>query len=185
MEPDKDTLLLSELREGKSGAFQQIYEVYWEDLFIYVSRVLGEESDAEDIVQEVFVNLWRIKDNVSHINSLKAYLLKMAKNRVVKFLMKKQHTKECSASLHEYLQESQENLEQRIIVNELSAIIDSEIAALPTKMRQIFLLSRKDCLFHKEIASMLEISDQTVKKQINNSIKYLKTRLKHILSIML
>ena len=72
MEADKDKLLRNNLIEGKKNAFEEIYETYWEDLYIYVARILDHESEVEDIVQEVFVKLWRIKDKIHRIDSLKA-----------------------------------------------------------------------------------------------------------------
>ncbi|MNY64348.1 RNA polymerase sigma factor [compost metagenome] len=60
---------------------------------------------------------------------------------------------------------------------ELSALIEREILALPPKMREVFELSRKGNLTHKEIAVKLNISEKTVKKQVNNSLKVLRTKL--------
>lgn len=180
MELDRDQMFISNLVEGKENAFKQIYEAYWEDLYSYVARILEHGPEVEDIVQEVFVKLWRIKDNIGHVNSLKAYLLVMTKNSVLKYLSKKQSQIIYGESIKEFANDMYADPEQETYANQLSTIIDVEIAALPSKMQQIFLLSRKQQLSHKEIAELLEISDQTVKKQINNTLKLLRHRLKNI-----
>src|SRR5690606_9505354 len=102
----------------------------------------------------------------------------MAKNNVMKYLAKQQNKHANHEFFTEYASATNDNPEQKIIANQLSSIIDAEIATLPPKMQQIFVLSRKNHLSHKEIAEILEISDQTVKKQISNTLKYLKHRLK-------
>lgn len=181
MEADKDKLLRNNLIEGKKNAFEEIYETYWEDLYIYVARILDHESDVEDIVQEVFVKLWRIKDKIHQIDSLKAYLLIMAKNTVFKYLSKKQNRLMYEGRLQEFANVQHLDPEQEFYSTQLANIIDVEIASLPTKMQRIFLLSRKHQLSHKEIATLLQISDQTVKKQINNSLRYLKERIRKII----
>lgn len=177
---NRDRLLISELAESKEDAFKQIYDAYWEDLYSYVARILNHESEVEDIVQEVFVNLWRLKARIYHIHSLKAYLLIMAKNSVIKHLSKKQYKVTYGLDSMEALEIPDGDPEQQFLYNQLSSIIDAEIAALPNKMQEIFILSRKHQLSHKEIAEKLDISDQTVKKQINNTLRLLRHRLKNI-----
>src|SRR5690606_16277594 len=79
--------------------------------------------------------------------------------------------------LVEFYGSSERNTEWSVGAKELSALLDAEIENLPERMREVFLLSRKEHLSYKEIAERLNISDQTVKKQIYNSLKYLRLKI--------
>ncbi|MNL17944.1 RNA polymerase sigma factor [compost metagenome] len=67
-------------------------------------------------------------------------------------------------------------------MNELTRLIDKEVSALPQKMKEIFEMSRNQELSHREIAAQLNISDHTVKKQINNAIKILRPKITSLLA---
>lgn len=177
MESNRDKLLLSALCRGDEKAFNKLYDHYWEHLFIYVARIVGNDTDAEDIVQEVFVTLWKIREKLDHVNSLKAYLIIIARNRALKHILDCRNKQSYMDSFACFLESHENTTEQAISSNELSSLIDAEISLLPSKMQEIFILSRKESLSHKEIARQLDISHLTVKKQISNSIKYLKLKL--------
>ena len=177
MESNRDKELLSELCSGDQKAFNKLYDFYWEHLFIYVARIVGNDTDAEDIVQEVFVTLWKIREKLDHVNSLKAYLIIIARNRALKHMLDCRNKQSYMDSFAGFLECHENTTEQAISSNELSSLIDAEISLLPSKMQEIFILSRKESLSHKEIARQLDISHLTVKKQISNSIKYLKLKL--------
>lgn len=177
MESNRDKLLLSELCSGDEKAFNKLYDYYWEHLFIYVARIVGNDSDAEDIVQEVFAAVWKIKERLDHVNSLKAYLIVIARNRALKHMLDSKNKRAYIDSFASFAASHENTTDQAIGLNELSSLIDAEISMLPSKMQEIFILSRNESMSHKEIARQLDISHLTVKKQISNSIKYLKLKL--------
>jgi len=183
MELDNEKLLLLELSKGNEKAFNKLYDVYWERLFSYVVRIVETNTEAEDVTQEVFITLWNMRKKLPVIRSLNSYLLVMARNRAVKHMLQSTNERKYLDSLAAYLDVNHENsVEQALIANDLSSFIDKEIADLPLKMQEIFILSRKQGLSNKEIAQKLTISDHTVKKQINNSIKHIRAKLDNLLS---
>ncbi|MGJ1536295.1 RNA polymerase sigma factor [Sphingobacterium multivorum] len=172
-----DLNTLSLLADGDEAIFSQVYESYWEDLFKYVMRILNDLDETADIVQESFISFWEIKAQVPRIRSLKAYLFILARNKAFKRLkekLKNQHLVEQMSSFYaEHGATSPESME----LKELSDWIDTEINKLPERMREVFILSRKQYLSYQEIAQLLNISDQTVKKQIYNSLKFLRQHI--------
>lgn len=172
-----DKILLQKLYSGNEEAFNKLYNTYWENLFIYVARIVESEEDAEDIVQETFVTLWKIRSKVLDIQSIKAYLIVMARNQALKHMLNNKNKQAYLDSFAQFAVKYENTIEQAVIANELSSLIDEEISSLPSKMQEIFILSRKEELSYKEIASKLGISDLTVKKQISNSIKQLRLKL--------
>lgn len=185
MRTNADELLLFQLSKGSEQAFSKLYDTYWEGLFLYVMGILGEENEAEDVVQDVFITLWRIKTQLTHVRVLRSYLMSMARNKAVKQLFRHKSRVEYLDDFGDFADKYEQSAEQKLITNELSGYIDREIANLPAKMQEVFILSRKEGLSNKEIAKRLSISPHTVKKQINNSIKQIRGRLGYLTFILL
>ena len=172
-----DDRLLTLLRDDDKQAFDLIYNRYWEQLFVYVAKVITDRDNAKDIVQEIFVSLWFRRMNLSDIDSLQAYLFTAARYKGLTYIKDNIHKNKYLVSLKQFFNEECDSVSQQIEANELSLLIDDEIATLPPKMREVFILSRKENLSHKLISEKLMISDKTVKKQINNVLKHLRLKL--------
>lgn len=180
-----DELLLFELSRGSERAFSKLYDIYWEYLFAYVLGIVREENDTEDVVQDVFITLWSIRTQLTRVRALRPYLITVARNKAVKHILRHKNREEYLGAFADFADVYEQSVDQALVVNELSGYIDREIANLPAKMQEIFVLSRKEGLSHKEIAERLSISPHTVKKQINNSIKYLRDKLRYLFFILL
>lgn len=179
----QDAELFLLIKNGDQGAFAELYERYWEALFRHALRMTKDNAQAEDIVQEVFIALWaRIeKSEITFIVS--SYLYTMVRN---KFLNLVQHQSVCNNYLHSlsnFLLKGESSTDHKCRENQLKLKIEQEVAQLPSKMRTVFELSRKDFKTHKEIALLLNISDKTVKKQVSNAVKVLRLKLGSIISI--
>jgi RNA polymerase sigma factor (sigma-70 family) len=99
------------------------------------------------------------------------------RNKVFKLIEKGKVRNDYIASIAQFATEASTATLDEIDERAIAAIIEKEIQNLPPKMREVFELSRKGNLSHKEIAGQLNISDKKVKKQINNAIKILKSKL--------
>jgi len=175
-----DESLVSALAGGDADAFTIIYERYWDRLLVYVMRVIRRQSDAEDIVQELFVSLWRRRQELHIERSLSTYLYNSARYLSIRHIEK-------NSTYAQYLDRlamqmtadpaDSRGVESDIFGRELEGRIDGLIAQLPEKMREVFVLSRKHHLSYKEIAERLSISEETVRKQVYKSLKILREGL--------
>jgi RNA polymerase sigma-70 factor (ECF subfamily) len=171
--PD-DEKLFRLLCEGDKAAFDQIYNLYWQRLFLYVVKVIRDSDAAEDIVQEIFVSLWLRRKEITEQRTLSGYLFTAARFKGINFVQDQLKKGKHVESLIDYFKAPQNGLDDLMDAKELNRIINNEIEKLPSKMRDVFVLSRRDQLSHKEISEKLQISDKTVKKQINNALKHFK-----------
>lgn len=176
--PNDDELFCL-LCEGDLDAFDQIYNAYWQKLFLYVVKVIRDKEAAEDIVQEIFVSLWSRREEISDQRTLSGYLFTAARFKGINFVQDQLKKGQHLDSLIDHFTARQDTLNESIEARELNAIIDDEIEKLPAKMRDVFVLSRREQLSHKEISDKLQISDKTVKKQINNALKHFRMVLNH------
>ncbi|MHA4806965.1 RNA polymerase sigma factor [Flavitalea flava] len=170
---DEQLLLL--LRQGEEGAFTEIYGRYWEQMALYVLKVIRSEDEARDIVQEVFVSIWRRRADLVIKGPLIAYLLKSVRNLSLRFIERNLNRNQFLATLTDHLQLGNDLPAVNLIeFRQLEERVDRAIAALPPKMREIYRLSRQENLSYREIAQKLGIAETTVKKQVSNALKSIK-----------
>ncbi|MFC6100015.1 RNA polymerase sigma factor [Olivibacter domesticus] len=173
----QDSECIRQLQEGNESAFTAIYEQYWASLFKYVIRILPEEDEVADVVQETFVTFWELRNRLAKVRSIKAYLFIMARNLAFRRFRENLRQETAGEHLVEFYANTEVSMELTIELKDLADLIDAEIGRLPEKMREVFVLSRKEHLSYQEIAERLEISDETVKKQISRALKYLRVRM--------
>jgi len=172
-----DNELASLLIDGDQKAYAQLYDRFKGILYVHAYRILQDREDAKDIVQELFTVLWVKRSSLVFKTGIASYLYTSVKNRVFDKISSKKVASRYFESLRDFTLDEGYSTDDIIQEKELSALIEKEIAALPDKMRQIFELSRKGNLSHKEIASQLVLSDKTVKKQVSNALRILRLKL--------
>ena len=177
-----DQELSSLLREGDQLAFAFIYNKFKASLYLHALRTIKDGDQARDIVQEVFTNLWDKRSSFAP-SSIDNYLYGAVRNRVFNAIAHQNITDRYAKSIQRFLEKGEFFPDNLIREKELTQIIEREIAALPKKMREVFLLSRNTELSHREIGKLLGISETTVKKQVSNAVRIL--RLKVNLSVLL
>ena len=173
-----DIELIDLIKSGDETAFTVIYHRYWRLIYAHVYKMLRDEEEAKDIVQEVFSNLWLKADQIPQQQNFAGYLYVAARHKVLNAIRHDKFQNDYFNSLAKYVNEASEETLQYLDERDLMAAIEKEIAALPPRMRQVFELSRKENLSHKEIGKLLGTSDETVKKQINRSLKIIRSNLK-------
>ncbi|MCD4737406.1 MAG: RNA polymerase sigma-70 factor [Bacteroidales bacterium] len=162
--------------------FRELYELYYKRLCHFGLRYVREIETAEDIVHEVFINLWEKRETIDPEKSVKAYLFRSVANRCLNYIRdhKKFDTeKETGAIETEEISEHQ-MLEQEELENRIERVIES----LPDRCRQIFKMNRFEEKKYREIADELGISIKTVEIQISKALKVLRVNLKDYLKIL-
>lgn len=173
---DKD--LIKCLSEGDERAFAEIYTRYKTVLFLHARRMLNEDEQARDIVQEIFTTLWIKKEELQISTSLKSYMFSSVKHKILNLLMHQKHVEKHMQLMLGIYNLGTASTDILIQEKELSQLIESEIKALPTRMREVFVLSRKEELSNRDIAQKMNISEETVKKQIFYALKILRLKIK-------
>jgi RNA polymerase sigma-70 factor (ECF subfamily) len=169
---------LSALRAGDEAVLRQIFDRHYPTLLGDIYRILPDEDTAQDIAQEVFVELWRKRSELDIHTSLRAYLRRAAVNRALNHLKtsrrlvldepeNRAHAADTSA------RDITRKREQETLEDALHAAIET----LPEKCRVVFSLSRFENLSHREIAEQLGISVKTIENQITKAMKLLREAL--------
>ncbi len=168
-----DAKLLDLLRLDDREAFEILYNKYSSKLFHAAYNLFRDSDVCEDLVQELFIDLWT-KRHQLNIASLEAYLKVAIRHRVIYYIRTKKATLDLEV-VDELIEKY--TADSKLLQNDISQLLETNVAQLPEKCRQIFTLSRKEYLSNKEIASRLNISIKTVENQMTIALRYLRTGL--------
>ncbi len=171
-----DQTLLALFKEGDHKAYTELYARYSGVLYAHALRRLNDREEAKDIVHELFTYLWLNKDSIQIHGQFSGYLYTSVRNRVIKAIA---HKAVALRYVNVEVSHKHGSLSSDFLIreNQLKHLIEREVSALPPRMREVFILSREAHLTHKEIANQLNISELTVKKQMSNALRVLRTRL--------
>ncbi|MCK3685518.1 RNA polymerase sigma-70 factor [Maribellus sp. YY47] len=169
--------LVQSLRKGDANAFDALFAIYGSRLFGFVNGYLKIKEEAEEVVQEVFLTVWRTKENLKPELSFKAYLFKIAYHRVLEHF---EYISRQQEYIHHIVEESVEftnDLDERLNYQMLLEKVELCIAQLPSRQREILIKKRKEGYSVKEIAKQLAISPKTVENHLSEALKKLKKEL--------
>lgn len=169
---------LRRLRNGEQKALSIIYQQYWEELYDLSFKILKDSEYAEDVVHDVFVNIWNIREKLNIQSSLKSYLCTCVRYECYRILRKKQKNK--FVNIDEDTIEIIGEQSCPIELQELQLKLDIAFNSLPMKSQNIFNLSRNEELSYIEIAERMNLSSKSVEYHISKVLKKLKGALKVI-----
>ncbi|KQR66966.1 RNA polymerase sigma factor [Pedobacter sp. Leaf176] len=169
--------LFLELAEGNEKSFEIIYRHYVKRLFPYVEKLLKVPELAEELIQEIFVQVWINRRNFADVQHPTAYLFSIANRQALKYLKKVANDQRILKSITDFAETSRNETEELILLRESREAIDQAVAQLPAQRRLIWDLSRNDGLSHEQIAAQLNISKHTVKNQMVHAIRHIRAFL--------
>lgn len=171
----KDEELLHQLSMGSKTAFDALYERYWKQVYNTAYKRLNNAEYAQDIAQDVFVQLW-IRGTKAPIDNLPAYLTVAARNGVFKHMEKQSKYADMpDAPIH--LESPLESADASVLFREFHASFHKLVDSLPAQQRIIFKMRFEEDLSSQQIADILNISPKTVRNQIGKALATIKTYL--------
>lgn len=177
--PDKilmsDVQLIGLLKADDEAALTIIYKRYWASLFSAAYNILKDRQACEDIIQELFIKLWDCRAEVQISVSLKAYLYASVRYGVYRQIKTGSVRSEIFDDLIERLHTptAYGSIEHKELLLQINRVIDT----LPDKCREVYKLSREECLSHKQIATQLNISTKTVENHLTKALRELRGSL--------
>lgn len=176
-----EQLLIKKLESGDPDAFSDIFSAYYKDLVMFAFSFTKEFPDAEEIVQETFVKLWKDRDRIDVRVSLKSMLQKSVQNRFIDW---HRHNKIVNGYSSYVMNNSplfDFDADTYVLRSELEGSIEKAIANLPEKFKEAFEMNRFGGLKYQEIATKLHVSVRTVEVRISKALELLRKDLKDFL----
>ncbi len=170
----EDVEILELLSKGDQKSIDLLFNKYYTYLCNVIYRVINDADYAEDIVQEIFTDIWRKRESINVQTSLRAYLRRAAVNRSLNHIrkqrMKFDDNEEAVIDIESDTIDGQQEMEK----NELEQRIHDCIDSLPPKCKLVFSMSRFENMSYQEIANHLDISIKTVENQISKALRILR-----------
>ena len=160
----------------RSEVFGELFKKFWPSLFTHARKKLNDEGLAKDIVQETFAVLWK-SDILSRPDEIKPYLFSVLRHKILDEFRRDEVRLRHANDLANHTKRYYLSADSDILTKELKHIIDAEIEKMPHRMSEIFNLNKIQKQSISEIATSLELSEQTVKNQIYRATERLRKRL--------
>jgi RNA polymerase sigma-70 factor (ECF subfamily) len=167
--------LLARLRTGDDDAYASIFREHYSWLVLSATRLLGDRSLGEEVVQDVMLELWKRRAELALTGPLRAYLHQSTRNRALNQLRHGKTVRQSEPFVRPPT--SAPHADARAISLELQDATRTALAELSEPQREVFQLSRVDGLTYPEIARVLEISVKTVEARMGRALRHLRERL--------
>ena len=177
MSSEQDLAFFQQVKSDDFEAYETIFKKYYQELYRFAYNYLRDQVPAEEMAQEVFLYIWEKRAQIEIKTTLKTYLYSAIKNKCLNYIKyeipRKHELEESHLALMTINQPDQEEDNEKM-KRHIALAIDQ----LPTKCKQIFVLSRNGGLTYEEIAEEMEISIKTVENQISIALKKLRESLR-------
>jgi RNA polymerase sigma-70 factor (family 1) len=183
---DCDTKLLqiSVALQRDERSYKKLFLIYYKPLFRFAFSICKNNEAAEEIVSDVMVKIWTMKEDLAGIQNLKVYLFRAIRNTAFNYLSS--HQKYTSWDIDNLDIELDSDLcqpEETALKKELSQKILAAVRQLPPKCQMVYKLVREDGFSYREVAAIMEISEKTVDRHLNIALHKLTESMKFYLKI--
>ncbi|WP_099464344.1 MULTISPECIES: RNA polymerase sigma-70 factor [Parabacteroides] len=175
---DIDAFLLDRIADNDEEAFSSLFSEYYADFVVFAGSFLGKREDSEEIVQEVFVELWESRNRLKRDRSLRSYLLTIIHNKCMDAL---RHDQIKQNYVEYIIKEDTENpydVESSVFLSDLQYRLKEAFAKLPAELLIPFKMNRFDGKKYQEISDELGLPLRTIEFRISRALKLIRMYLK-------
>lgn len=179
---------IEKLKDGNKSEFEKIYLDFFDVLYALCFQYAQSKSVAEELVQDAFMKLWEMKEELQDNTNIKNFLFTIARNNSLNYIRSRQiafkHLTRIKERESYYAAQSLEYLGDNVIeFEELMRMIEKSIEELPAELKEAFTMNRYSDMKYAEIAEKLQVSIKTVEARISRALKILRKELKGYLSV--
>lgn len=170
--------ILRKVANGDQRSFTLLFDIHYQNLGSYIYKITESRDATEEIVQDVFVKIWEKRNMLQEIDSFKAYLFVLSKNKTLDHLRKTAKVRMHQLSMLKEMDEDSYVIDDPSPIEEFRLIVEETVSKLPPQQQKVYRLSRHEKLKYEEIAVHMGISKETVKKHMKLALAFLKHHVK-------
>lgn len=180
MLPDQynDIAYFQLLQENDPVTWQHLIRTYYPPLCLFAKRILRDDAAAEDVATETFIKFWEKEKEFTDLQQVKKYLYTAIRNGCLNVIRSQKREDARHNTFNNTLLNEDDSFEKEVLYTELLAEIRKAIDGFSPRMREIFILSYFKHMTNDQIATMLQLSNQTVRNQKALALKLLRKQLK-------
>lgn len=172
--------LLKAIKNSNNNAFKELSEIYYKQLYGFIWRRIGDSETVKDILQDLLLNIWKLRHNLDEERPIKPYLFAAANNLIINYSKKKTFLRNNRVDLPQdgFLSNSSSSLEWEYYINDA-------LKEIPENLRVVFMMNKFEGFKYAEIAEILRISEKTVESRMSKILKFLRKKYIHALKLLL
>lgn len=170
----RETELFSMVAKGNQKAFSEVYDHFEPRLFAFVCKMARSKTIAEEIVQELFIKLWTTRKRLAGVKNPKAYVFTMAANLTFNYLKKVAREVALAEQVRQKSPTFSNTTEEVIHFLESQKLAMEVVGQMPAQRKAVYLMSREDGLSKEEIARKMNLSPNTVRNHLSESLRILR-----------
>lgn len=167
--------LLAKIAKGDVQTFALVFEQYRSRVYTVALQYLGSEQSAQDVVQEIFLKLWRLQEQLAEVRSLDAYLRQLTKYQCLNMLRRMKLESVHMGPIPAHFEVSVTDTQDALLLRDTRKIVDRGMALLPSQQRLVFKLCRLDGLKYAEVSDQLGIAPETVRSHLKLALRFLRS----------
>lgn len=169
----EESLLLEKISLGDEVSFRIVFDKYRKQIYTYALKIVKSESNAEEILHDVFIKVWEHK-NPAEIENLEFYLKTLTKHITLNVLRRAKLEIRVSNELSHNWAEIHNDTENTISANDAAKILHKGINLLPPQQKLVYMLCREEGLKYAQVAERLSLSPLTVKTHMQQALRFLR-----------
>lgn len=169
-----DSELAIRLRSGEKAAYQELFERYAPRIYQFSLSYLKNKSDAEELIQDVFLKIWEKREMLDHNKSIKSLIFKISVNTIYDFIRRKNIESAFNDFAKLNFEPGTNETWHSVILEDLKQNLQTLILQLPEQQRKIFEMSKNEGLNSDEIALRMNLSKRTVENHLYRAVSFLK-----------
>ena len=176
--PYDESALLARIANGDEEAFRRFFDLYKERFYAVVLKMTHSNEVAEDIVQDVFMDIWKKRESLVDIDNPSSYFFTVVYRRVYHHYRKVALEKKLLQVIPA-VKESMNTTDEMVLARESKKLISQAVAKLPSQQQLVFKLSKQEGLSREDVARQLQISPNTVKNHLADALKFIRAFLQN------
>lgn len=173
-----ELMILARIKEGDIKAFEEVFRRYYSPLCWYAAGITGDTESAEEIVEELFYTLWKNREQLQILQSVKSYLYRAVRNEAIQYC-EHQEVKERYWTSVQTGKESEPSIDPhgQMEYKELQTLVQRALSKLPDRRKRIFTMHRMQGMKYAEIALALSLSVKTVEAEMTKVLRTLRVEI--------
>ncbi|MNK03582.1 ECF RNA polymerase sigma factor SigK [compost metagenome] len=173
-----ETALLARTARGDEHAFREVFDHYQQYVFTFAQKITHSSSDAEEIVQDIFLKVWFSRDQLLTIENFGAYLNRLVRNHALNLLRHEAIVNKVKAEMGLNSSDNDLGTQQTLDYKETKELLDEVLSRLPEQQRRVYTLCHLEGLKYDEVAVQLNISSDTVHYHMKLALATIRAHFK-------
>lgn len=182
--PSRETELFSMVSKGDQKAFNEVFDLFEPRLFAFVCKLTRSKVAAEEIVQELFIKLWTTRKRLAEVKNPRAYIFSMAANFTFNYLKKVARESTLAEKVRQKSPTFSNVTEEVIHFLETQKLVMEAVEQMPAQRKAVYLMSREGGLSKEEIAQKMNLSPNTVRNHLSESLRVIRKLFAGSMSIL-